>query len=73
MKESQKFVMQNIQERYKGAFMLSKRETASEIRVSEMTIDRLRKEGDISSTKIGGQIFFSIVEISRFLTKDCRE
>ncbi|MCW8895004.1 helix-turn-helix domain-containing protein [Sulfurimonas sp.] len=47
--------------------LLSKKETAKELNVSEATIDRLRQMGQLSSKKILGQIMFSIDEIARFL------
>lgn len=47
--------------------LLSKKETAKELNISEATIDRLRKTGQLSSKKISGKIMFSIDEIARFL------
>ena len=47
--------------------LLSKKETAKELNISEATIDQLRKNGELSSKKILGQIMFSIDEIARFL------
>ncbi|QSZ41356.1 helix-turn-helix domain-containing protein [Sulfurimonas aquatica] len=48
--------------------LLTKKETAKELGTSEATIDRLRKNGLITSKKVLGQIMFSIDEIARFLT-----
>lgn len=47
--------------------LLTKKETAKELSVSEATLDRLRGNGDITSKKVLGQIMFSIDEIARFL------
>ncbi len=47
--------------------ILSKKETAFEIGISESTLDRLRKDRAIKSTKIRGQIMFRIDEVSRFI------
>jgi len=47
--------------------LLTKRETAKEISVSEATLDRLRQTGQITSKKILGQIMFGIDEVARFL------
>lgn len=55
-----------LRENYKK-MLLSKKETAQEVGVSEATIDRLRQNGQISSKKVLGQIMFSIDEIARFL------
>jgi hypothetical protein len=55
-----------LRENYKK-MLLTKKETANELNVSEATIDRLRQNGQISSKKVLGQIMFSIDEIARFL------
>ncbi len=47
--------------------LLAKKEAAKELSISEATLDRLRKNGDIESKKILGQIMFSIDEVARFL------
>lgn len=47
--------------------LLTKRETAKELSVSPATVDRLRKDGLISSKKVLGQIMFSVDEIARFI------
>jgi hypothetical protein len=47
--------------------LLTKKEIASEVNVSEATIDRLRQKGQLSSKKVLGQVMFSIDEIARFL------
>jgi len=63
---SQIELIQILRENY-HKMLLSKKETAKEIGVSEATIDRLRQNGQISSKKVLGQIMFSIDEIARFL------
>ena len=50
-----------------GKFVISKKDTAKELNISPIGVDRLRKNGLIQSKKIGGQIFFGIDEIARFL------
>jgi hypothetical protein len=47
--------------------LLTKKEIASELNVSEATIDRLRQNGQLNSKKVLGQVMFSIDEIARFL------
>jgi vacuolar-type H+-ATPase subunit C/Vma6 len=47
--------------------LLTKKETAKELNVSEASIDRLRQNGQLSSKKILGQVMFSLDEIARFL------
>ncbi len=49
--------------------LLTKGETAKELSISGATLDRMRKNGDISSKKVMGQIMFSIDEIARFLAE----
>ena len=65
---SQLELTQMFRENY-HKMLLTKKETAQELSVSEATLDRLRKNGEIDSKKVLGQIMFSIDEISRFLTK----
>lgn len=55
-----------LQNKY-GKMLLSKRETAKEVGVSEATIDRLRKMGVIHSKKVGGQIFFTIASVAEYV------
>ena len=47
--------------------LLTKKETANELNVSEATIDRMRQNGLLNSKKVLGQIMFSLDEIARFL------
>lgn len=47
--------------------LLTKKETANELNISQATIDRLRKSGAISSKKIGGGIYFTLNEIANFV------
>lgn len=47
--------------------LLSKKETANELNISEATIDRLRQQGQISSRKVLGQVMFSLDEVARFI------
>ena len=47
--------------------LLSKKESANELGVSEAGIDRMRRNGDLSSKKVLGKVMFSIDELSRFL------
>ncbi len=55
-----------FRETYKK-MLLAKKEAANELSISEATLDRLRKNGDIEAKKVLGQIMFSIDEIARFL------
>ena len=47
--------------------LLTKKETAKELSISEATLDRIRANGDIDAKKVLGQVMFSIDEIARFL------
>jgi vacuolar-type H+-ATPase subunit C/Vma6 len=55
-----------LRERYKK-MLLTKKETANELNISQATLDRLRKSGQIKSKKVMGSIMFSLDEIARFL------
>ena len=57
-----------LREYYKR-MLLSKAETANELNVSEATIDRLRKNGELNSKKVLGQVMFSIDEIALYLSE----
>lgn len=59
-------MLDNLQQRYQK-LLLSKKETASELNISQATLDRLRKSGEIKSKKVGGGIFFTLSEIASFL------
>lgn len=52
---------------YYNKMLLTKKETAKELNVSEATIDRLRQNGQINSKKVLGQVMFSLDELARFL------
>ena len=47
--------------------LLTKKETAHELNISSATVDRLRKNGELNSRKIGGGIYFTLEEIARFI------
>lgn len=49
--------------------LLTKKETAEELNVSPMTIDRLRQTGQLKSKKVLGSIMFSVDEIARFINE----
>ena len=59
-------IIDNLQQRY-NKLLLSKKETAKELNISEATLDRLRKSGQIKSKKVLGGVFFTIKEIASFL------
>jgi len=58
--------LDNLQHRFKKS-LLSKKETARELNISQATLDRLRKNGDIRSKRIMGGVFFSLKEIASFI------
>lgn len=49
--------------------LLSKKQLSKELGVSEATIDRLRKDGQLKSKPVLGQIMFSLDEVARFLAE----
>lgn len=56
----------NIQKKYQKS-LLNKKEVAKELNISQATLDRLRKSGEIRAKKVGGGVFFTINEIALFL------
>ena len=63
---SQKDFFNMLQDSYKK-MLLTKKEAATELNVSEATIDRLRQNGQLNSKKVLGQVMFSLDEVARFL------
>ena len=59
-------ILGDLKQRYQK-LLLSKKETANELNISQATLDRLRKSGEIKSKKVGGGIFFTLSEIALFL------
>ena len=59
-------IIDNLQQRH-NKLLLSKKETARELNISQATLDRLRKSGAIKSKKVGGGIFFTLNELVLFL------
>ncbi len=49
--------------------LLTKRDAAKELSMSEATLDRLRKAGEITAKQVMGKIFFPIDEVARFLAE----
>ena len=49
--------------------MLSKREAANELKISEPTLDRLRKDGKIKSLLVGSAVRIHICEIAKIIAK----
>ncbi len=58
--------LKNLQQRYTKS-LLTKKETAKELSISEATLDRLRKANAINSKKVLGGIYFSLEEVAAFV------
>ena len=65
---TQQDFLEMLKEHYKSAF-LNKKEVAKELHISAGTVDRLRKEGQLKSRKVVGQVFFDIGEVARFMAE----
>ncbi len=50
-----------------GTSLVNKAKTAKELSISRATLDRMRQNGQIKSTKIGQQIRFNVKEIARIV------
>ena len=59
-------ILDSLYKRY-NKLLLSTKETAQLLSISQATLDRLRHSGVIKSKKIGGGVFFTINEIALFL------
>ena len=51
----------------KYGYVLIKKEVQEILKISESTLDLMRKRGEIKFTKVGGQIRFSIDDVSELL------
>jgi len=58
--------LDNLQQRYQKS-LLSQKEATKELNISQATLNRLRKNGEIRSKRVRGGIYFSLLEISAFL------
>ena len=57
-----------LQDKYDKLF-LTKNELAKELGIHWGTVDRLRRQGYISSVFIGGQVRFPLDEVARYFEK----
>lgn len=58
--------LEHLQQKYKK-LLLTKKETAKELNISQATLDRLRRTGAISSKKVLGGVYFTLNEICSFI------
>ena len=68
MNDSTEKCVQNLLDKY-GREVLSKREAANELKISEPTLDRLRKDGKIKSLLVGSAVRIHICEIAKIIAK----
>ena len=66
MYESINTYAKSLQKQF-GTSLVNKSKTAKELSISRATLDRMRKSGQIKSTKIGKQIRFHVIEIARIV------
>ena len=60
-----------LQKKY-GTPLIKKNLTAKELSISRATLDRMRKDGQIKSQRIGKQIRFHVIEIARLVMSEVR-
>ncbi len=65
---TQEEITNRFRENYKR-ILLSKKQTARELNISQGSLDKLRRDGAIQSKKILGQIMFEIGEVARFIAE----
>ena len=58
---------QEIKEKIGGNIIATKNQASRVLQVSEATLDRMRKAGQIHSIRVGNQVMFRVDEIARFL------
>lgn len=59
-------ILEQIQQRYNKS-LLNKKEAAQELGISQASLDRLRKSGEIRSKRVGGKVMISLKEIALFI------
>jgi excisionase family DNA binding protein len=58
-----------LQKKY-GTPLINKIKAANELSISRATIDRMRKDGQIKSKRIGKQVRFHVTEIARIVMSE---
>lgn len=66
MSEIQKQATELLYKKY-GKMYLSKDHTAKELGIGLATLDRMRLDGQIKSSKIRGSVKFSLAEVAKFI------
>ena len=64
--QSQKLAIELLYSKHNKLY-LDKEETAVELDVARATIDRMRINGELKSSKIKGSIKFALTEIAKFI------
>jgi len=58
--------VENLQRKFNKS-LLSKKEVAIELSISQATLDRIRKAGLIRSKKVSGGVFFTLNEVAAYI------
>ena len=66
MSQEQQTTLELLYNRHKVMY-LDKGRTAKELGVSIPTLDRMRLDGEIKSSKIRGSVKFALAEIAKFM------
>ena len=66
MFESINTYAESLRKQY-GTALLSKTKASKELSISRATLDRMRKDGQIKSQRIGKQIRFNVAEVARII------
>ncbi len=65
-KESTREAVNFLHNKY-GRLYLKQKETAKELGISEETLFRMRKDGEINSSTIRGSVRIAITEVAKFV------
>lgn len=60
-------ILEQIQQRHPNSSLLTKKESALELKCSCATIDRLIKSAQLKATRINGKVLISINEIAEMI------
>ena len=66
MSQTQKDITELLYKRHRKMY-LGKEATAKELGVGIATLDRMRLDGEIKSSKIRGSVKFALAEIAKFM------
>ena len=66
--EKREVISNDLKTKY-GRFLLTQKEAREELGITENTIVKIRKTGELPSRKIAGKIVVNVLDLAEFMTK----